>query len=139
MKTVSSATAHVGDAVEFEVLADILVEGVPVLVKGAKASGVVAEAETKKRFGRGGKIALSITSVRLADGERAQVRGYQEASGSSNTSADGMLIHGSGKDVAILQDVEFTVLVDGDVALKHEAFVNHKDALSASPEAAAQR
>jgi hypothetical protein len=138
IKSISSATAHVGDAVELEVLEDVLVEGVPVLVKGSKASGLVAEAETKKRLGHGGKIALSINSVRLADGQQAKVRGYQEASGTAGTSVDGVLIHGPGKDVAILQGVELTVLVDGDVALKREAFVNGKDGPINSPEAAAR-
>jgi hypothetical protein len=138
IKSISSATAHVGDAVGFEVLADVLVDGVPVLVKGAKASGVVAEAEAKKRLGHGGKIALSINSVQLTDGEQAKVRGYQEASGTASTSVDGMLIHGSGKDVAILEGVEFTVLVDGDLALKREAFLTGRDGAASPPEAAAR-
>lgn len=130
-KTISSASAHVGDTVEFEVLEDTLVEGVPVLMKGAKATGVIAQAESKKRFGHSGKLAFTIASVRLADGEQAAVRCYQEASGASNTSAaDGVLPLGSGKDVAIPQDTEFIALVDGDVHLKREAFAEVKKAAS---------
>src|ERR1700730_677269 len=131
-KTISSATAHVGDPVEFDVLDDIFVDGVPVLAKGAKASGIIAEAEPKKRFGRGGKLAFRMTSVRLADGEQAHVRCYQEASGSSNTSSDAVLPLASGKDVAILQDVEFTALIDGEVRLKREAFATSRDASPAA-------
>jgi hypothetical protein len=127
-KTISSGTAHVGDPVEFAVLDDIFVEGVPVLTKGAKASGVIAEAEPKKRFGHGGKLAFRMTSVRLADGEQVHVRCYQEASGSSNTSSDAVLPLASGKDVAILEEVEFTGLIDGDVHLKREAFGTSKNA-----------
>ena len=138
LKTISSATARVGDAVEFEVLDDVLVQGVPVVTKGSKASGVIAEAEPKKRFGRAGILAFSITSVRLADGEQAHLRCYQEAAGSSNTSSSAVIPLASGKDVAILQDVEFTALVDGDVPLKHEAFADPKDASPAPPAPAAQ-
>jgi hypothetical protein len=122
-KTISSATAHIGDPVEFEVVQDVLVQGVPVVSKGAKASGVIADAEPKKHFGHGGKLAFRMTSVGLADGEQAKVRCYQEATGSSNTSSDAVLPLSSGKDVAIVQDVEFTALVDGDVHLKRESFV----------------
>jgi len=128
VKTISSADARVGDSVEFEVLDDVLVQGVPVLTKGSKASGVIAEAEPKKRFGRGGRLAISITSVRLVDGQQAALRGYHEESGSSNTSSSAVNPLASGKDVAILKDAEFPALVDGDVPLKREAFVTPKDA-----------
>jgi hypothetical protein len=132
-KAISSATAHVGDPVEFEVVEDVLVQGVPVLIKGAKASGVIADAEPKKHFGHGGKLAFRVTSVQLADGEQAKVRCYQEATGSSNTSSDAVLPLASGKDVAIVQDVEFTALVDGDMRLKRESFVGSGDASRAAP------
>ena len=132
-KTISSATARVGDPVEFEVVQDVLVQGVPVLIKGAKASGVIADVEPKNHFGHAGKLAFRMTSVRLADGELAKVRCYQEASGSSNTASDAVLPLSSGKDVAILQDVEFTALVDGDMHLKRESFVSPGDASPAAP------
>jgi hypothetical protein len=132
-KTISSATAHVGDAVEFEVVEDVIVEGVAVLPAGSKTSGVIAEAEPKKRFGHGGKLAFSITSMMLADGEQVKVRCYQAASGSSNTSSDAVLPLASGKDVAIPKDVEFTVLVDGEARLKREGFESPKTHPAASP------
>jgi hypothetical protein len=133
LKTISSANAHVGDPVEFDVDQDVFVEGVPVVMKGAKAIGVVADTEPKKRFGHGGKLAFRITSVQLADGEQAKVRCYQEATGSSNTSSDAVLPLASGKDVAIVQDVEFTALVDGDVHLKRESFASSKGASPVNP------
>jgi hypothetical protein len=133
-KTISSATAHVGDPVEFEVVQDVLVQGVTVLTKGAKASGVIADAEPKKHFGHGGRLAFRMTSVRLADGEQAKVRCYQEATGSSNTSSDAVLPLSSGKDVSIVQDVEFTALVDGDVHLKRESFAGSGGSPAASPQ-----
>jgi hypothetical protein len=132
-KAISSTTAHVGDAVELEVVEDVIVDGVIVLPAGSKVSGAIAEAEAKKRFGHGGKLAFSITSIMLADGEQIKVRCYQEASGSSNTSADAVVPLSSGKDVTIPKDVEFTALVDGEARLKREGFETPKTHPASSP------
>jgi hypothetical protein len=138
-KTISSATAHAGDAIELEVVEDVTVDGVVVLPAGSKVSGAIAEAEAKKRFGHGGKLAFSITSITLADGEQIKVRCYQEASGSSNTSADAVLPLNSGKDVTIPKDVEFTALVDGEARLKREGFETPKTPPAASPLVSGQK
>jgi hypothetical protein len=138
-KTISSASSHVGDAVEFEVVEDVIVEAVKVLPAGSSVSGVIAEADPKKRFGHGGKLAFSITSITLADGEQVKVRCYQEASGSSNTSADAVLPLSSGKDVSIPKDVEFTVLVDGETRLKREEFENRKAPSVPKPQSAGSK
>ena len=138
-KAISSGTAHVGDAVELEVVEDVIVDGVTVLPAGSKVSGVIAEAEPKKRFGHGGKLAFSITSMTLADGEQVKVRCYQEASGSTNTSADAVLPLSSGKDVTIPKDVEFTALVDGEARLKREGFETPKTHPASSPATSVQK
>ena len=133
-KGLSSATAHVGDVVELEVLENVLVDGVVVIARGAKAAGKVAEAEPKKHFGHDGKIAISITSVLLSDNESAPVRGYYEAFGSSNSSSPMQI--GSGRDATIAEGTDFKALVDGDVHLKREDFSSKKDA-QATPSAEA--
>jgi hypothetical protein len=138
-KTISSATAHVGDAVELEVVEDVIVDGVIVLSAGWKVNGAIAEAEAKKRFGHGGKLAFTITSMTLADGEQVKVRCYQEASGSSNTSADSVIPLSSGKDVTIPKDVEFTALVDGELRLKREGFDHPKISPASSPATTVQK
>jgi hypothetical protein len=102
-------------------------------------SGLIAVAEVKKRFGHGGRLAFSITSMTLADGEQVKVRCYQEASGSSNTSADAVLPLSSGKDVAIPKDVEFLALVDGEARLKREGFENLKTHPATSPATTVQK
>lgn len=135
VKSISSATVNAGDAVEFEVFNDVDVDGVAVLRKGARASGVILQAEPKKHFGRGGRLVFNITSVVLADGQHAALRCYQDTSGSSNTSSDAVIPLASGKDVIIPQDTEFTALVDGDIPLKREAFIAPK--VSATPASAA--
>jgi hypothetical protein len=129
VKTISSATARVGDPVELEVTDDVLVEGVPVLTKGAKVTGAIADAEPKKRFGHNGKLAFSISSLTLADGEQAPLRSYEEAPGSWSSSSVAI----SSKDVAIPQNTEYTVLIDGDVHLKREAFEVPKDKSASAP------
>jgi hypothetical protein len=138
-KTISSTTTHVGDVVEFDVLRDVLVDGVVVIPKGAKAGGVIAEAEPKKRFGHSGRLSFNITSLRMANGEQAELRGYQQASGASSTSAaDAVVPLSSGKDVTIPQDTEFTATVAGDVPLKRKTFENPAKDAAATPAGAAQ-
>lgn len=128
-KTVSSASAHVGDPVDLEVLEQVSVDGILVIPKGAQGSGIIADAEPKKRMGRGGKLGISITSVRLVNNDRVPVRSYQEGTG-SNTAA---LPLTSGKDVVFAQGTEFIAYVDGDKHLKSEAFPPAKDGLTAAP------
>lgn len=138
VKPISSLTARVGDAVEFEALNDYLIDSVLVVSKGAKVTGVVVEAESKKRFGHSGKLGFNITSMRMANGDAAKLRGYQQASGSSGNSADSVLPLASGKDVAIPQDTEFTALVDGDVQLKRESFTGNKEVPGGAPAGSAR-
>jgi hypothetical protein len=130
-KTISSATAHVGDAVDLLVAEDIPVDGLVVIPRGAAATGVVKEVEPRKRLGHGGKLGFSIDSVRLKDNEKAAVRSFQESSGTNNSA--GGILPGSGKDVVFTQGTEFTAYVDGDVHLKKAAFQGERDSSSAMP------
>lgn len=136
-KTISSASAHVGDVVELEVLEDVVVDGITVIPRGAAAVGVVTKAEPKKRMGRGGKLGLSINFVRLSDNEKAAVRSYQEGKGSDNAVGAALPL-ASGKDVTFVQGTEFTAYVDGDMYLKKEAFEAAKDGAGAVPAPPAQ-
>jgi hypothetical protein len=131
-KTISSATAHVGDVVDLEVVEEVMVNGLVVIPKGAAATAVVTEAEPKKRLGHGGKLGFNINLVRLRDDEKAAVRSYQESSGSSS-SGGAILPLGSGKDVVFTQGTDFTAYVDGDMKLKREAFQAEKGSSNAAP------
>jgi hypothetical protein len=136
-KTISSATAHVGELVELEVLEEVIVDDLTVIPRGATATGMVKEAEPKKRMGHGGKLGFLVYSVRLSDNEKAPTRSYQESNG-TNTSAGAVLPLASGKDVVFTQGMEFTAFVDGDTHLKREAFQTTKDDGNAAPASAAQ-
>jgi hypothetical protein len=130
-KTISSATAHVGDAVDLQVAEEVIVDGLAVIPRGAAATGLVKEVEPRKRLGHSGKLAFSIDSVRLKDDEKAAVRSFQESSGGNNSA--GGILPGSGKDVVFTQGTEFTAYVDGDMHLKKTAFQAEKDSSRAAP------
>jgi hypothetical protein len=136
-KTLSSASSHVGEAVELKVVEEVDVDGLCVIPAGAAATGIVSEAEPKKRMGRGGKLGISINFVRLSDDQKAAVRSYVESSGTSN-SAGAVLPLATGKDVVIAQGTEFTAYVDGDMHLKKEAFQPAKDGSTPAPAPQAQ-
>jgi hypothetical protein len=124
-KTLSSATAKVGDIVELEVTEDVTVDELTVIPRGAVASAMVKEAEPKKHLGHGGKLGFLVYSVRLGDDEKAPARSYQEGTGTNN-SVGSVLPMASGKDIVFPQGMEFTAYIDGDMHLKREAFISGK-------------
>jgi len=134
-KTISTASAHVGDVVELHAPVEVVMDGVTVVPIGATATGIVTEVEPKKRFGRGGKLALSINFLWLGNNEKATVRSFQETSESSSLAGAGVS-QGHGKDIVFAEGSDFTAYVDGDVHLKRETFLAVKD--EAKPAAAAQ-
>jgi len=120
VRELSSATAHVGEEVNFEVAQDVVVGGLVVIAKGAPAVGAVTEAEPKKR-GKGGKINVSVASVLLANNEKIAVRSFGiEQPADQKTGMGLSLIHG--KDVTLAKDTEMTAYVDGDLRLKAASF-----------------
>src|SRR5438445_13711631 len=59
-RTVSSADAHVGDTVDFEVLEEVHVGDLLVIPKGGTAWATVTEAQSKRRRARGGKLDMNL-------------------------------------------------------------------------------
>ena len=72
-ETISSADTTVGQTAPFEVVEDVLVDGVVVVPKGGTAWATVTSAQSKRRMGRGGKLDLNIDKVRLVEIGRAHV------------------------------------------------------------------
>lgn len=131
-RTISSADARTGDQVDFEVLEDVRVSGVIVIAKGATAIGTVTAAEAKRRMARGGKLDITVDSVRLIDSEKAALRAVKEGKGGGHTGAMTagivatslvlwpaapffLMMHG--KDFTIPKDTEITAYVNGDMTL----------------------
>jgi hypothetical protein len=137
-RNISSADAKVGEHIDFEVLDEIQVMGIPVIAKGATASATITAAEPKKRMGRAGKLDLTLDYVRLIDNEKAALTATAGGSGGSHTgvmvgamaataiftlggSALFLLMHG--KDITIPKGTETTAYVNGDMQLDISKFV----------------
>lgn len=124
-KKISSADAKAGQEIAFEVADDIAVDGITVLHRGAPAIGVVTEAGAKRRLGRAGNLSFSISSVQLADGEKAAVRAVNGANGDSHAAAaliSPFFLLGKGGDVSIPKGTEITAFINGDMRLDMRKF-----------------
>ena len=136
-RSLSSADAHAGDRVDFEVAEEISVNRIVVIPKDSPASGTVITAQKKRRMGRAGKLDVTIDSVHLVDGDKATLRAVKESQGGSHTGimAGGMvatslivwpaapvflLMHG--KDATIPKGTEVTAYISGDVKLDPAKF-----------------
>jgi len=129
-RELSSATAHVGDEVNFEVSQGVIVGGVTVIAKGAPGFGAVTEAEPKKRMGKAGKLNVSVNSVVLANNEKIILRSFGiEQSAEQKPGRTIPLLRG--KDVTLPKDAEITAYVDSDLHLKVASFAAARAATQA--------
>jgi hypothetical protein len=124
-RTVSSAIAHMGETVDFEVTEPVINQNYVVIPKGAVALGRVTKVEAKRRFGRAGALELSIDSVRLSDGRTIPLRatrekGERDMSGArvaATIAASPILVWVKGKDVTFEKGTETTAYVGGDARI----------------------
>jgi hypothetical protein len=122
-RTVSSANAHVGEIVDFEVTEPVIHQNYVVIPKGAVALGRVTKVDTRRRFGRAGALELSIDFVRLPDGRTILLRatpekGEGDMSGArvaATIAASPILVWVKGKDVTFEKGTETTAYVSGEV------------------------
>lgn len=136
-ENLSSASAVTGQTVEFEVVDDIVVDDLLVIPRGSTAWATVTDAEHKKHLGRGGKLDLNIDKVRLADGEKALLRGVKDTQGGGHTGAmTGAIVATSlivwpaapfflfmhGKDITIPKGTQITAFIQGDMRLDANKF-----------------
>ena len=136
-RTISSADAHVGDTLDFEVLEDVFANGILVVPKSGIGWGTVTEAEPKRRMGRGGKLNVNIDSVRLVDGEKVALRAVKDTKGGGHVGAmTGAMVATSivffpaaplflfmhGKDITIPKGTEITAYISGDTRLDQAKF-----------------
>lgn len=148
-RTISSADAHVGDTVDFEVLDDITVNGTLVIPKGGLAFATVTEAQAKRRMARGGKLDVNIDYVKLASGEKAALRAVKNVKGGGHTGGmvGGMVatsivffpaapffLFMHGKDISIPKGTEITAYVNGDMRLDIAKFKPTEIAVNRSTE-----
>jgi len=137
-RNLSSADAHVGDTVDFEVLEEVKVGDLLVIPKGGVAWGTVTEAQAKRRMARGGKLGVNIDSVRLVDAEKVALRAVKEGKGGGHTGAMTAAMVGTaivffpaaplflfmhGKDITVPKGTEITAYVEGNAPLDLAKFV----------------
>jgi PEGA domain len=135
--TVSSADAHVGQQIPFEVTEDLVVQGITIAPKGAQALATVTTAEPKKRMGRGGKLDINVDSMRLLDGEKVQLRAVKDTKGGGHVGvmtsamvatsivffpAAPLFLFMHGKDITIPKGTDVTAFVQGDMKLNLVSF-----------------
>lgn len=84
-RNISSEIATVGESVDFEVLEEVMIDGVVAVPKGGTAIATVTEAVPKRRMGRAGKLEIVLDYVRLTDKDKAAVRAVKDAKGGSHT------------------------------------------------------
>jgi len=147
-RTISSADAHTGDTLDFEVLDDIRLNDLLVVPKGGIAWGTVTEAQPKRRMARGGKLDVNIDAVRLTDGEKVPLRAVKEVKGGGHTGAmtGAMVATGivffpaaplflfmHGKDITIPKGTEITAYINGDTRLEEVKFQPVKTDSSTEP------
>ncbi len=128
-RTISSATAHVNETVDFEVTEPVISRNYVVIPKGAVALGRVTKAERKRRFGRGGALEISVDSVRLATGQSIPLRATRErgegdmsgARVAATIAASPVLVWVKGKDVTFQKGIDTTAYVSGDARLEESS------------------
>jgi hypothetical protein len=135
---VYSQYAKVGDAVDYLVDEELVLDGKTIVPENSIVVGKVVSAEHKRTMGRGGKIDISADSIKLFNGQSIPLRAFQHARGggqgldmSGEMLAAASLTLGvgapfvlfkHGKDIEIRQGSSFTAFVNGDVWLDDIAF-----------------
>ena len=138
-RTLSSEQAKTGDEIDFDVLDEIRVDDRVIVSSGSKAIGVVSEAEAKRRMGRGGKLNIALSYVRMQDGTKIALRAQRDTKGGGHVGAMSagmvasvalgfglpaplfLLMHG--KEAVVPAGTEMTAYVNGDIHLPPAVFV----------------
>jgi len=81
VQAVTSKKAKTGDRVGFQVLDDATVGGLVVIPRHAIAWGTICQAQPSRMLGRGGKLAIELSSVATLTGEQVPLRGSQADKG----------------------------------------------------------
>jgi hypothetical protein len=125
----SSADARQGQNIQFSVENDLVLDGVIILHRGASVSGVVVEAEKKRRLGRAGTLNFTINSLKLANGQDVPLRAFDNTSGDSHTTGVAALALNMpmvaapffllmyGENTSFPKGTEITAFVNGDIKL----------------------
>ena len=122
---ISGKEVSVGEAVNFELSEDVTLNEKVIVLKGAKITGSVTEAQRSKALGKKGKLSFSIDYLYLANGKIVKLRGQSEknlngngaavAAGAILLSPVALLFHG--KNAKYEKGEVFTAYIDKEVKL----------------------
>ena len=131
-QTISSRHVHKGDRLDFLVQKAVVVEGLTVIVAGAKAEGSVVRVHGKRPLGIGGNIVIKLDTVELATGQMAQLSAHKQFKQKSRTMrmVVGMAITAAiylptapvflltpGRDCTVLKGTELTAYTKTDFSV----------------------
>ena len=131
--TVSSGEVEEGSAVSFNVIHPVIIEGVTVIARGARATARVTKAKKGGSWGRAGQLAWTMQDVVAIDGSRVPLEFSKSTKGDSKggTVATGVIVTGvlfwpaaplwgfkKGKDAKVPAGQRFDVTVHGNTLVQ---------------------
>ena len=127
-QNVSSEHARIGDRLDFVVVKDVSLGGFTVIPAGTMATGSVTRVRGRRFLGIGGRVALKLDSLELANGDQLRLRARLDVKGRSRTKlmAAAMIATGlvflpaapvflltRGHESTVVKSTELTAQIDG--------------------------
>ena len=127
VESVSSAHARPGDHLDFVVVRDVNVEGLTVIPAGTVAGGSVTGVRGRRFLGIGGRVALKLDSVALANGDRIALLAHMAKNGRTRLKAMAAAMIATG--LVFLPAAAVFLLTRGhdSIVLKSTALTAHTD------------
>lgn len=131
--TVSSGEVEEGNAVSFNVVHPVVINGVTVIAKGARATARVTKARKGGSWGRAGQLAWTMQDVIAVDGSKIPLEFSKSTKGDSKggTVATGVIVTGvlfwpaapfwgfkKGKDAKVPAGQRFEVIIHGNAVVQ---------------------
>lgn len=138
-QTVSSAQAHAGDPLLFNVEKDVRVGDSTIIRAGSTAQGSVTRVKHRRFLGIGGNVVFNLDSVELVNGETVCLRARREVKGISHTwrmiaeiaaaslvylPAAPVLLFSRGGASTVLKNTQVTAQIDGTTSVQPAEFPN---------------
>lgn len=135
LNRLDSHTAKNGDEIQFDVVNDVVVNGINVLRRFSAATGVVTDSQSARRLGREGKLFFTINDITLRNGTRVPVRAFNRTKGENRTgemlqmmgqaplAAAPFFLLMHGENATFYRGTEVTAFVDGDIQLDMNSFL----------------
>ncbi len=122
----SSKTHMEDERIKFTVVEDVLSNGQIVIAKGAAAAGRIKKVAESERFGKGGRLAIEIETVKTVDGQSLKLYGFHGVWGKDRRGAvigwrniiGGLAGEIRGKEAKINPGTQFEAFTDEEITVK---------------------